>query len=139
MTGLGAWAVVLLDDGVEVSRLSGCDAGTTNQREELRAAVAALRAAPDGVELEIVSDSSYLVETMRGGFYRNWPGNDWRSLSNQREICNRDLWEQLAALVECRQVSFRRVPAHGGDRADPFNAEADRLARRTRKEHALAA
>lgn len=139
MTGLGAWAVVLLDGGVEVARLSGSEAGTTNQREELRAAVAALRAAPAGVELEIVSDSSYLVETMRGGFYRAWPANDWRSLSNQREIRNRDLWEQLAELVERRRVSFRHVHAHGGDRADPFNAEADRLARRTRKESALAA
>ena len=138
-TGFGAWAVILLDGDVEVGRLSGTEPETTNQREELRAAVAALEAAPAGDELEIVSDSAYLVETMRGGFYRLWPGNDWRSRANGREIRNRDLWEELARLVELRRVSFRHVRAHGGDRCDPLNAEVDRLARRTRRTRQAAA
>lgn len=125
--------MVLLEGGVEVARLSGSETGTTSQREELRAAVGALRAAPPGVAVEIVSDSAYLVETMRGGFYRLWPANGWRSRANGREIRNRDLWEELAEHVRRRPVSFRHVHSHGGERCDPFNAEADRLARRTRR------
>ena len=78
---------------------------------EVTAAVRGLRALPQGAKARVHSDSSYVVNTMTKGWKRN---------------ANRDLWAELDAEVNAREVRWVWVKGHAGN---PLNEEADRLAR----------
>jgi ribonuclease HI len=102
---------------------SGPDPDTTNQRMEITAALAAVRANPGG--LEVVSDSTYVVNCFRDRWWEGWLRKGWVN-SQRKPVANRDLWEPLIILVRDRgDVVFRWVMGHGGD---PMNDLVDRLA-----------
>ena len=67
----------------------GAEPHTTNQRMELRAALEALRAVSGPVE--VVSDSTYVVNCFRDRWYEGWLRRGWRN-SNRKPVANRDLW-----------------------------------------------
>jgi len=90
---------------------------------ELTAALEALRALGNS-DVEIVSDSTYVVNCFRDGWWRNWRRNGWRN-SQRKPVANVDLWEPLIDLVESGSVSFTWVKGHSGD---PMNDLVDRLA-----------
>lgn len=90
---------------------------------ELTAALEALRALGNS-DIEIVSDSTYVVNCFRDGWWRNWRRNGWRN-SQRKPVANVDLWEPLIDLVESGSVSFTWVKGHSGD---PMNDLVDRLA-----------
>ncbi len=102
---------------------SGPDPDTTNQRMEIAAALEAVRANPG--RLEVVSDSTYVVNCFRDRWWEAWLRKDWVN-SQRKPVANRDLWEPLIDLVRERgDVVFRWVKGHGGD---PMNDLVDRLA-----------
>lgn len=104
---------------------SGGERPTTNQRMEVRAVLEALRAHPDE-RIEIVSDSTYVVNCFRDRWWQRWTTNGWRN-SKREPVANRDLWEPLVTLYRPRQVdiSFRWVKGHSGDH---LNDLVDQLA-----------
>ncbi len=116
--GPGGWAWAV--PGGRWAR--GADAATTNQRMELAAALEAVRAL-DGA-LEVVSDSTYVVNCFRDRWWAGWRKRNWRNSQN-KPVANRDLWEPLVDLVLARDVRFRWVKGHG---TDAMNAFVDRLA-----------
>jgi uncharacterized phage-like protein YoqJ len=90
---------------------------------ELTAALEAVGALPG--RLEVVSDSTYVVNCFRDRWWEGWRRRGWRN-SKKEPVANRDLWEPLVDLVEARgDVTFRWVKGHGGD---PMNDLVDRLA-----------
>jgi len=102
---------------------SGAEAHTTNQRMEITAAYEAVRA-NDG-RLEVVSDSTYVVNCFRDRWHEGWIKRGWKN-SNRQPVANRDLWEPFIELVlDRRDVTFRWVKGHAGD---PGNDLVDRLA-----------
>lgn len=102
---------------------SGAAAETTNQRMELTAVVEAVRAL-DG-PLEIRSDSTYVVNCFRQGWWKGWLARGWRN-AQRKPVANRDLWEPLVEAYRQRgDLDFVWVKGHGGDR---FNDLVDRLA-----------
>jgi ribonuclease HI len=101
---------------------SGAEAHTTNQRMELTAVLEALRGL-DG-RLEVVSDSSYVVNCFRDRWWAGWRRRNWRN-SRGEAVANRDLWEPLIELALERRAAFRWGKGHG---VDPMNALVDRLA-----------
>ena len=103
---------------------NGADARTTNQRMEISAALDAARSLPG--RLEVVSDSTYVVNCFRQQWWRKWVANGWKNTARQ-PVANRDLWEPLVDLYrdEPGRLDFRWVKGHG---ADPFNDLVDRLA-----------
>jgi len=101
---------------------SGAAPHTTNQRMEVTAALEALRTLSG--RLEIVSDSSYLVNCFKQRWHVTWLANGWRN-SQKKPVANRDLWEPLIALALARETTFRWVKGHG---TDPMNAWVDELA-----------
>jgi ribonuclease HI len=102
---------------------SGAEAWTTNQRMEITAALEAVRAV-DG-DLEIASDSTYVVNCFSDRWWEGWLDRDWVTTA-RKPVANRDLWEPLVELVRARgDVRFRWVKGHAGD---PMNELADRLA-----------
>ena len=108
--GPGGWAWVEPDGAFA----SGAATRTTNQRMEITAAYEAVRAHP-GL-LEVVSDSTYVVNCFRDGWWKGWLARDWRN-SAKKPVANRDLWEPFVELVRQRgDVTFRWVKGHSGDR-----------------------
>ena len=102
---------------------SGCAAHTTNQRMEISAAFEAVQAIEG--RLEVVSDSTYVVNCFRDRWHEGWLKRGWKNSSRQ-PVANRDLWEPFIELVLGRgDVTFRWVKGHNGD---PMNDLVDRLA-----------
>ncbi|MEM9515697.1 MAG: ribonuclease H [Actinomycetota bacterium] len=123
--GPGGWGWAVAPHGDPSG--SGGDRSTTNQRMEIYAVLDALRA-NTARPLEIVSDSTYVVNCFRDRWWVRWERNGWKN-SKKQPVANTDLWRPLIELVRddlaAGRVSFRWVKGHSGD---PMNDIADRLA-----------
>ena len=92
---------------------SGAEDPSTNQRMEIKAALAAVEALEG--PLEIVSDSTYVVNCFRDRWWQGWLARGWLT-SAKKPVANRDLWEPLVAEIRSRgDVTFRWVKGHSGD------------------------
>ena len=102
----------------------GPEAQTTNQRMEIMAALEAVTAI-DG-PLEVVSDSTYVVNCFRDRWWEGWLARNWQNKARQ-PVANRDLWEPLidAVRADPARVRFTWVKGHS---ADTMNDVVDRLA-----------
>jgi ribonuclease HI len=100
---------------------SGAEPRTTNQRMELTAVLEALRANPGPVE--IVSDSTYVVNCFRDRWWQGWRRRGWRN-SKGEPVANRDIWEPLVTEVIDvrgeRAIAFRWVKGHAGEQMNEF-------------------
>ena len=121
----GGWAAILTGpDGAETV-LTGGEYPTTNNRMELMAALEGLRATPEGSDVELVTDSSYLANAIAKGWLDGWQRKGWRTASKQ-PVANRDLWERMIQeLARHGRVRPTLVRGHAGH---PVNERADRLA-----------
>ncbi|HUS61242.1 MAG TPA: RNase H family protein [Acidimicrobiales bacterium] len=119
--GPGGWAWAV-EGGAYAS---GSEPKSTNQRMEIRAALEAVRAFPQG-PLEIVSDSTYVVHCFRDRWWEGWKKRGWLNTA-KKPVANRDLWEPLIEAVQAEpgRVRFRWVKGHSGD---AMNDLVDRLA-----------
>lgn len=107
----GGWGAVL-EYGEHIKELHGGEADTTNNRMELMAVIAAFKALKrDGLDIEVYSDSSYVMECFRKQWYVKWEQNGWKT-SKKEPVENRELWEELLALVRRHNVGFFRVKGH---------------------------
>ena len=123
--GPGGWGAVLLS-GEHRKELSGGEAQTTNQRMELMAMVAALKALKvTGWEVEVHSDSAYLVNAFDRGWLDKWQANGWMN-SKKEPVANQDLWMELLDLTNKNRVIMQKVKGHAGDE---HNERCDQLAR----------
>jgi ribonuclease HI len=114
--GPGGWAWAVSTEDF----CSGAEAHTTNQRMELTAVIEAVRA--HSGPLEIVSDSTYVVNCFRDRWWAGWIRRGWRNSKNE-PVANRDLWEPLVhELIEVRkgEVAFRWVKGHAGEVMNEF-------------------
>jgi ribonuclease HI len=124
--GPGGYAAVIYWEG-KTEEISGGEQDTTNLRMELTAACVALETIDEGHLVTVYSDSSYLVNCMRRGWYKMWRENGWFNYRNE-PVANRDLWERLLeAMQRHKEVRWRKVRGHskiqgphksGNDRAD---------------------
>jgi len=103
---------------------SGSEAHTTNQRMEIAAVLEAVTSLEGS--LDVVSDSTYVVNCFRDRWWQGWLARGWLN-SQRKPVANRDLWEPLIEIHRSNpgRLSFRWVKGHGGD---PMNDLVDRLA-----------
>jgi ribonuclease HI len=120
--GPGGWAWAVPDGPYA----SGADPHTTNQRMEITAVLEALTTLGESAEpIEVVSDSTYVVNCFRDKWYVKWRRSGWLN-SQRKPVASRDLWEPLVELVLARgNVTFRWVKGHS---ADAMNDLVDGLA-----------
>ncbi|MFG1313346.1 ribonuclease H family protein [Xanthobacter autotrophicus] len=105
--------------------LTGSAPGTTNNRMELTAALAALRALPADVPSVLFCDSEYVVKGLTA-WLPGWQGRGWKTAQG-KPVANPDLWQELGAAKAARPCTqVRWVRGHVGD---AMNETADRLAR----------
>jgi ribonuclease HI len=121
--GPGGWGCVLVYGDVE-KELSGGEADTTNNRMELSAAIAGLSALKSPCNVELWSDSKYLVDAITKGWARSWRAKGWKK-SDGKPALNADLWERLLELLAVHKVEFVWVRGHNGHE---YNERCDRLA-----------
>ena len=121
--GPGGYGVVLRYKGHR-RELSGGFRRTTNNRMELLACIEGLRALKRRCTVVLYSDSKYVVNGMSKGWAERWQIRGWK-LSNDQDVKNADLWQQLVALCQQHEVEFRWVRGHGGN---PDNERCDQLA-----------
>jgi len=121
--GPGGWAALLIA-GEHEKVLTGGASHTTNNRMELRAAIAGLRALKVPCRVELYTDSEYLQRGI-SGWVQMWQRNGWRT-ADKRPVKNRDLWRALLPLIERHEVHWKWVQGHAGD---PRNERVDALAR----------
>ncbi|HHT54363.1 MAG TPA: ribonuclease HI [Clostridiales bacterium] len=121
--GPGGWAAILVC-GKKEKELTGGEPQTTNNRMELTAAIAALKALKYPCEVTLTSDSKYLTDAINLGWLALWQRRGWRKADNS-PVLNVDLWEKLLPLLGKHRVTFVWIRGHDGH---PYNERCDRLA-----------
>ena len=97
---------------------------TTNNRMELMAAIVALEALTKPCEVELWSDSQYLVNAFNQHWIENWIRKNWMRTKSE-PVKNVDLWKRLLAAQEPHNVTWNWVRGHNGH---PQNERCDALA-----------
>lgn len=121
--GPGGYGVILIYNGHE-KELSGGEKDTTNNRMELMAAIAGLEALREPCEVDLYSDSKYLIDSITKGWAENWRKRGWIK-ADRKPALNTDLWERLLGLLDVHKVTFHWVKGHA---ENEFNNRCDRLA-----------
>jgi ribonuclease HI len=97
---------------------------TTNNRMELMAVIAGLEALNRPCEVELYSDSQYVVNAFNRHWIDGWIKKGWKRGKNE-PVKNVDLWKRLLAAKEKHRVTFIWVKGHDGH---PQNERCDALA-----------
>ncbi len=121
--GPGGWAAVLRH-GPTVKELAGAEPATTNNRMELQAALAALRALKEPCAVEFFTDSEYLRDGITEWIAR-WKANGWRT-ADRKPVKNDDLWRALDEARAGHDIRWHWLKGHAGH---PDNERCDALAR----------
>jgi len=114
----------VLKYGNQEKELSGGEPETTNNRMELTAVIEGLSALKEPCEVELCSDSTYVIDSIQKKWVYNWQRKGWRKSDNSPAL-NVDLWQRLLPLLETHKVSFVWVRGHTGH---PENERCDQLA-----------
>jgi ribonuclease HI len=121
--GPGGYAAILIYNRHE-KEISGGEKDTTNNRMELMAAIAGLEALREPCEVDLYSDSKYLIDCISKGWAADWRKRGWIK-ADRKPALNADLWERLLDLLEIHKVSFHWVKGHA---ENEYNKRCDRLA-----------
>ena len=121
--GPGGWGAILRYNRHE-KELSGAEPETTNNRMELMAAIAALEALKEPVEVDLHTDSEYLKKGITE-WLPQWKARGWKTAA-KKPVKNADLWRRLEAAMAPHRVRWHWVKGHAGH---VENERADRLAR----------
>lgn len=108
--GVGGWGAVLSYGGAE-KEMSGYEDETTNNRMEITAVVMGLKALKYPCEVEIYSDSAYVVNAFSEGWIYGWKKKGWKK-ADGKDVLNRDLWEELDGLCHIHKTTFIKVKGH---------------------------
>lgn len=122
--GPSGWGLVLIapDGHVETDHFGFIGHGT-NQIAELTAAIEGLSRVPQGEQVELVSDSQYVLKGL-SEWRSGWERRGFRN-SKGEPVANLGLWKRLFNEADSRVVKTRWVRGHSGD---PYNERADALA-----------
>lgn len=127
--GPGGWAALLIA-GATRREISGAEAHTTNNRMELMAAIEALRALTRRCEVDLYTDSKYVLQGITA-WLPQWKAKGWRTAA-RKPVLNQDLWEQLDQAAAAQVVEWHWVKGHSGNDGNEAvdqlaNAAIDRL------------
>ena len=121
--GPGGWGAILEYRGVE-KEISGGEAMTTNNRMELTAVISALELLREPCQVELWSDSKYVIDALTLGWAKSWQARGWKR-ADKKPALNPDLWERLLALAERHTLNCHWVKGHA---ENPKNNRCDALA-----------
>ncbi len=123
--GPGGYGVILRF-GDKERELSGFELHTTNNRMELKGAIEGLKALKEPCEVDIISDSSYVVKGINEWLV-NWIKRDFKKVKNP------DLWREYIEVAREHKIHAIWVRGHDGhienERCDILAKEAAQKAK----------
>ena len=120
--GPGGWGVIMRYRD-QSKTLNGYAAETTNNRMELTAVIEGLRALKRACEVELNTDSKYVMQGI-SEWIDNWKSNGWKTAA-KKPVKNSDLWRQLDHECARHRIQWKWVKGHAGIEG---NEMADQLA-----------
>ena len=121
--GPGGWGAILVYNGAE-KVLSGGEAETTNNRMELTAFLTAVSQLKEPCEIELYSDSQYVINALEKGWAKGWRARGWKK-ADRSPALNADLWARALEEAEKHVIHYHWLKGHAGH---PENERCDRLA-----------
>lgn len=121
--GPGGYAAILIYNNIE-KEIVGGQKDTTNNKMEMMAVIKGLEMLKEPCEVEVYSDSAYVVNSIEKGWIYSWRKNGWKK-ADKKEVKNIDLWERLLKQLEIHKVTFNKVKGHA---QDELNNRCDKLA-----------
>jgi ribonuclease HI len=121
--GVGGWACILMYNKHQ-KQLSGGEQLTTNNRMELTAVIEGLNQLKEKCNVEIYSDSAYVINAVNKDWLTQWQLRGWKT-ANKDDVMNKDLWEKLIALLSKHKTTFIKVKGHSDNE---YNNLCDKLA-----------
>ncbi len=97
---------------------------TTNNRMELMAAIVGLEALTKPCQVELYSDSQYLIKAFNEDWISGWIKKGWKRGKNE-PVKNVDLWKRLLSAANPHQITWIWVKGHAGHE---YNERCDHLA-----------
>lgn len=122
--GPGGWGAILMYQGNK-KEMSGGAKQTTNNIMELTAALEALKQLKFPCEVELYSDSAYLVNAFNQKWIEGWKKKNWTN-SSKEPVKNKEIWQELDKLTNIHKVKFIKVKGHADNE---YNNRCDELAR----------
>ncbi len=120
--GMGGWGAILMYNEKE-KVLSGNADLTTNNRMELTAVIQGLSALKEACEVDVYSDSAYVVNAFLQDWVGNWAKNGFKT--SKGKVQNLDLWQDLLSLCDKHNVRWHKVKGHADNE---YNNRCDKLA-----------
>ena len=120
--GNGGWGVLIEYHDVSKEYFGG-EKNTTNNKMELKAAIEALSVLKEKCDVNITTDSKYVMDGITS-WIKNWKNNNWKNAS-KKDVKNKDLWIELDELISQHNVKWTWVKGHSGHQK---NEIADALA-----------
>lgn len=123
--GNGGYGAVLLYGGKKKELSQGYEL-TTNNRMEMMAVITALSALKEPCNVNLYSDSKYVVDAVHKGWMEKWKKNNWMRTKTEK-ASNSDLWVKLDSLLKIHNVNFIWVKGHADNL---YNERCDELAKK---------
>jgi ribonuclease HI len=121
--GPGGWGTLLKYHNT-IKELSGSESNTTNNRMELLGAIKGLEALKEPCQVEIISDSTYVVKAINE-WLKGWIAKGWKN-SAKKDVKNTDLWKRYLEASKVHNIKAIWVKGHAGHEE---NERCDILAR----------
>lgn len=126
--GPGGYGAVLeyidTKGNLHTKELSQGYAVTTNNRMELLGVITALEALNRPCEVDLFTDSKYIVDAFNQHWVDGWIKKGWKRGKNE-PVKNIDLWQRLLKAKAPHKLTFNWVKGHAGH---PQNERCDQLA-----------
>ncbi len=97
---------------------------TTNNRMELMGVISALEALKAPCQVDVYSDSQYVIKAFNDHWIDGWLKRGWKNASKE-PVKNRELWERLLEAKAPHEITWHWVKGHAGH---PENERCDELA-----------
>ena len=127
--GPGGYGAVLIYNGNE-KEISGGEKSTTNNKMEMMGVIKALEMLKEKCDVEVYSDSAYVVNSINNKWVYSWKKNNWIK-SDKSKAKNIELWERLLELIDYHNVKFVKVKGHADNE---YNNRCDKLAVKARED-----
>ncbi len=128
--GPGGWGTILMYRENK-KEISGGKQETTNNIMELTAVIEGLKLLKYPCEVDLYSDSAYVVNAFEQGWIYNWAKNNWKT-AGKEPVKNQELWKELYQLTKTHKVKFHKVKGHSDN---VYNNRCDELARNAIKKY----
>ncbi len=121
--GPGGWGTVLKYQN-KIKEISGGNKNTTNNQMELQGAIEGLKLLKEPCEVELISDSKYVVQGINE-WLANWLKNNWKTAA-KKNVKNVEQWLEYVKISQPHKVKAIWVKGHAGHEE---NERCDILAR----------